>query len=157
MWTRWSASYNGAMTTTTPVTAAASTSASDTSRFAAAGIFLDRLAAGDFTQLTAALEPDARLSALLPRGFDEWEGRDEVGGAFDSFFGGMDEYEVLDASVGLVGDRLRLRWRIHARGGRLGPQDFVAEQSCYADAGPTGRLQFMALVCSGFRRDHTRM
>jgi hypothetical protein len=122
-------------------------------QFAAAGLFLQQLATGDFDLLAGALEPDAKLSALLPRGFVEWEGRDAVCGAFDGFFGGMDEYEVIDASVGLVGDRLQLGWRLHVRGGRLGPEDFVVEQHCYADAGPTGRIQSMALVCSGFRRD----
>ncbi len=66
----------------------------------------------------------------------------------------MDEYEVLDATIGQVGARLQLRWRLHVRGGRLGPEDFVVEQHGYADAGPTGRIQFMAMVCSGFCREH---
>jgi hypothetical protein len=125
---------------------------STTPEFAAAGLFLENLATGDFDLLAAALEPDAKLHALLPRGFVAWEGQAEVCGAFTGFFGGMDEYDVIDASVGMVGDRLQLRWRLHVRGGRLGPEDFVVEQFCYADAGPTGRLQFLALVCSGFRK-----
>lgn len=123
-------------------------------QFAAAGRFLERLAAGDFSRLAEALEPDATLHALLPRGFDTWEGRDAVCGAFDRFFGGMDEYDVIDATVGQVGDRLQLRWRLHVRGGRLGPDHFLVEQCCYADPGPTGRLHYLALVCSGFRREH---
>ena len=123
-------------------------------QFATAGLFLEKLATGDFDQLATTLEPDARLRALLPRGFDEWEGREAICGAFTGFFGGMDEYEVLDATVGQVGARLQLRWRLHVRGGRLGPEDFVVEQHCYADAGPTGRIQSMVLVCSGFCREH---
>ena len=137
--------YNGAMNQT------AASLPDTTPQFAAAAAFLDKLAAGDFDQLAAALEPDAQLKALLPPGYMEWTGQEAVCGAFDMFFGGMDTYEVIDATIGQVGDRLHLRWRIHARGGRLGPQDFVAEQSCYADAGPTRRLQSLALVCSGFR------
>ena len=136
--------YNGAMTSTASPT---------TPEFAAAGLFLQNLATGDFELLAEALEPDATLSALLPRGFVEWEGRAAVCGAFTGFFGGMDTYEVIDASVGLVGDRLQLRWRLHVRGGRLGPEDFVVEQFCYADTGPTGRIERLALVCSGFRKD----
>jgi hypothetical protein len=137
--------YNGVMTTTTSPTAP---------QFAMAGLFLEKLATGDFDQLAAALEPDARLSALLPRGPREWEGREAFCDAFTGFFGGMDEYEVLDATIGQVGARLQLRWRLHVRGGRLGPEDFVVEQHGYADAGPTGRIQFMAMVCSGFCREH---
>ena len=66
----------------------------------------------------------------------------------------MDEYEVLDATVGLVGTRLQLSWRLHVRGGRLGPDDFVVEQHGYADTGPTGRIQSLCLVCSGFCKEH---
>ncbi len=123
-------------------------------QFATAGLFIDRLTAGDFDRLVVALEHDVTLSALLPRGFREWEGRDAVCGAFTTWFGGFDEYEMLDASVGQVGARLQLRWRLHVRGGRLGPQDFVVEQHCYADAGPNGRIQHLALVCSGFCNEH---
>jgi hypothetical protein len=122
-------------------------------QFAAAGLFLEKLAAGDFEQLGVALEPDVKLHALLPRGFDEWEGREAVCGAFDRFFGDLDTCEVIDATIGQVGDRLQLRWRMRARGDRLGPEEFVVEQACYADTGTTGRLQYLALVCSGFRKE----
>ena len=138
-------SYNRCMTSTASPTVP---------QFAMAGAFLEELTAGDFPRLAAALEPDARLSALLPRGHVEWVGREEVCDAFAGFFGGMDEYEVLEATIGHVGDRLQLRWRLHVRGGRLGPEDFVVEQHCYADAGPSGRIQSLALVCSGFCREH---
>jgi hypothetical protein len=123
-------------------------------QFAAAGLFLERLATGDFSQLAVALEPDATLRALLPRRFREWEGREAVCDAFTELFGGMDEYGVLDATVGLVGHRLQLSWRLHVRGGRLGPHDFVVEQYGYADAGPNGCLRSLSLVCSGFCREH---
>jgi hypothetical protein len=123
-------------------------------QFATAGLFIERLTAGDFDRLALALEHDVVLSALLPRGFREWEGRDAVCGAFATWFGGFDEFEMLDASVGQVGARLQLRWRLHVRGGRLGSEDFVVEQHCYADTGPNGRIQHMALVCSGFCKEH---
>lgn len=126
----------------------------DEAQFAAAGLFLEKLAAADFDQLAVALEPDATLRALLPRRFREWEGRQAVCDAFTELFGGMDEYAVLDATVGLVGTRLHLAWRLHVRGGRLGPHNFVVEQQGYADAGPSGRLQSLSLVCSGFCKEH---
>jgi hypothetical protein len=123
-------------------------------RFASAGLFLEKLATGDFEQLAVALEPDARMRALLPRGYDTWEGQAGVCSAFAGFFGGFDEYVVLDATVGLVGTRLQLAWRLRVRGGRLGPDNFVVEQQAYADTGPTGRIQALSLVCSGFCKEH---
>jgi hypothetical protein len=126
----------------------------DEPQFAAAGLFLEKLVAGAFDQLAVALEPGAMLRALLPRGYREWEGCEAVCDAFAGWFGGMDEYGVLDASVGLVGTRLQLSWRLRVRGERLGPRAFVVDQQAYADDGPTGRLQSLSLVCSGFCREH---
>lgn len=140
-----SSSYNGSMTTTTSPTGPT---------FANAGLFIERLTAGDFGRLAVALEPDVTLQALLPRGFREFAGPAEVCGAFTTWFGGFDQYEMLDACVGQVGARLQLRWRLHVHGGRLGPEDFVVEQHGYADAGPSGRIQHLVLVCSGFCREH---
>jgi hypothetical protein len=145
MWARAPPPYNKGMATSAPPSEP---------QFAAAGLFLEKLATGDFDQLGVALEPDATLRALLPRRYREWEGRQSVCDAFTALFGGMDEYAVLDATVGLVGTRLQLAWRLHVRGGRLGPHDFVVEQQGYADAGPNGRLQSLSLVCSGFCREH---
>ncbi|HEX4016847.1 MAG TPA: hypothetical protein VHX15_08925 [Frankiaceae bacterium] len=121
---------------------------------AAAGLFLEQLATADFASLAVALEPDAHLRALLPRRFREWQGREAVCDGFTTMLGGMDAYTVLDATVGLVGSRLQLAWRMRVSGGRLGPADFVVEQQAYADAGPTGRIQSISLVCSGFCQEH---
>ena len=136
--------YECGMTTSTPTS---------THQFAAAGLFLEQLATGDFSRLAVALEDDVTLRGLLPNRVQEWSGHDGVQAAFEMFFGRLDEFEILDAEVGQVGNRMQLRWRVHARGvDRFGEGDFVVEQFCYADAGPTGRLQFLALVCSGFRK-----
>jgi hypothetical protein len=121
--------------------------------FAAAGVFLERLATFDFSRLADALEADVTLRALLPRKYREWEGRDAVCEGFTGMLGGLDEYTVLDATVGLIGTRLQLAWRLRVRGGRLGPEAFVVEQQAYADTGPTGRIQSMSLVCSGFCKE----
>jgi hypothetical protein len=140
-----SPSYNGGMTTATSPTGP---------QFANAGLFIERLTAGDFNRLALAFEREITVTALLPRGPREFEGQEAVCGAFATWFGGFDEYEMLDASLGQLGSRLQMRWRLHVRGGRLGPDDFVVEQYCYADAGATGRIQHMALVCSGFCKEH---
>ena len=138
-------SYNSTMTTATSPTGPT---------FANAGLFIERLTAGDFERLAVAFEPDVTLSALLPKGLREFEGPEAVCGAFTTWFAGFDEYEMVDACVGQVGSRLQMRWRLHVHGGRLGPEDFLVEQHGYADAGPSGRIQHMVLVCSGFCREH---
>lgn len=120
------------------------------SRLTAPGVFLQHLSTGDFARLSEAFEPDVRMQALLPRGLDGWEGSDAVCGAFERFFGAMDEYDLVGATTGQVGERIEMSWRLHLGGARLGPGRFVVEQRCYADAGPTGRLGSIALVCSGY-------
>ena len=122
-------------------------------RFRCSRRLAEPLATGDFSRLAAALEEDVTLRALLPRRFREWEGREAVCEGFTGMLGGMDEYAVLDATVGLIGTRLQLSWRLRVRGGRLGPEVFVVEQQAYADTGPTGRIQSMSLVCSGFCKE----
>jgi hypothetical protein len=112
-------------------------------QFAVAGSFLEALAAHDFERLAGVLDADASMAALLPRGFDEWHGA-----------AGVDEFEVVDASVGQVGSRLQLRWRVKVRGGRRGDEPMIVEQHAYADTAPTGRIRAMSLLCSGFCREH---
>lgn len=156
MRTPWSAPYNGYMTTTIATTIATTEpTTTDTplrsDPTATAELLVASLAACDFAGLASVLDPDVRLDALLPRGHVTWEGSDAVRGAFETFFGGLDEFDLLDSSTARLGDRIHLRWRFHASGGRLGSADHVVEQSCYAEAGPDGRFVAMALVCSGFR------
>lgn len=139
--------YNRGMdTTSTPPSAP---------RFAVAGSFLEALAAKDFHRLAAALDADASLSALLPRGYCEWHGAAEIGAVFEKWFGDVDEFEVADAAVGQVGTRLQLRWRVRVRGGpRFGDDAMVVEQHVYADTAQTGRIRSMSLLCSGFCKEH---
>lgn len=115
-----------------------------------ADALLVALAGRDFDQLAGALEPDAVLSALLPRGFHEWTGPEQITAAFTRWFGSVDEFELVTTTVGVHGPRLRMIWRARVRGGRFGDGPFVVEQHVYADVGPTGRIGSMALLCSGF-------
>ena len=101
-----------------------------------------------------ALEVDAQLSALLPKGFREWSGADEICGMFEKWFGDVDEYEVADVAVGAVGALLQMRWRLRVQGPRFGSEPMVVEQHVYAATGPTGRIGRMSLLCSGFWPEH---
>jgi hypothetical protein len=127
---------------------------SSTPKVSVADVFLGHLAIGDFDQLARVFEPDVSLSALLPDGLHEWHGPERVIAAFVRWFGRVDTYELVDTAVGHVGPRLQLRWRARVRGGTFPDASFVVEQHVYADAGPSGRIQSMSMLCSGFAREH---
>jgi hypothetical protein len=122
-------------------------------RFALAGAFLEGLAAQDFAQLGGALAADARLRALLPVGLKEWAGAEAIAGRFAGWFGDTEDFELVDATVGEVGGRLHLRWRLRLRAERLGAGWFTVEQQVYADTDDSGRIARLDLLCTGYRRD----
>lgn len=122
-------------------------------QFSVAGSFLEALAAHDFDRFAVALDDDASLFALLPRGFREWHGPAEIIGAFNGWFGDAEQFEVADAWVGQVGTRLQLRWRVRVRTPRFGDEAMIVEQHVYADTAATGRITSMSLLCSGFCKE----
>jgi hypothetical protein len=143
MWSGPTSPYNGPMTFT---------DRSVEPQLSMADVFLGHLAAGDFDQLALLFEPDISLRALLPEGLHEWQGPERVSAAFAMWFGGVDELELVDATAGHLGPRLHLHWRARVRGGPFGDSSFVVEQHVYADRGPSGRIQAMSMLCSGFAR-----
>jgi len=122
-------------------------------QFALAGAFLESLAAQDFGQLGGALAADACLRALLPAGVREWAGAEAIAGRFAGWFGDTGDFELVDATVGEVGGRLHLRWRLRLRAERLGAGWFTVEQQVYADTDDSGRIARLDLLCTGYRRD----
>lgn len=119
-------------------------------RFGVAGVLVDALAAHDFDGLADALDPDATMSALLPRGFVEWHGAAGICAAFERWFGDVEQFEVNDAAIGQVGALLQLRWRVRVQGARFGSEPMVAEQCAYATCGTDARITRVRLLCSGF-------
>jgi hypothetical protein len=122
--------------------------------FAVAGSLLEALAVGDFGRVAAVFEDDATLSALLPGGFRQWHGPAAIAAAFERWFGDVEDRELIDASLGQVSARLQMRWQMRVRAVRFGSHSRVVEQYAYADTGATERLQNVALLCSGFCREH---
>jgi hypothetical protein len=114
---------------------------------------LGHLAAGTFADLAALCEPDVTFRALLPDGCSAWHGPDAVVAAFLRWFGGAGEYALVSAQVGNLGPRLYLRWRARVRGGSFGDAIYVVEQHVYADPGPSGRVQALSMLCSGFAEE----
>ena len=122
-------------------------------QFALAGAFLEGLAAQDFGQLGGALAADACLRALLPAGLREWAGAGAIAGRFAGWFGDTEDFELVEATVGEVGGRLHLRWRLRLRAERLGAGWFTVEQQVYADTDDSGRIARLDLLCTGYRHD----
>lgn len=123
-------------------------------QFSVAGAFLEGLAAHDFGRLAVTLRHDVHLRALLPPGFFEWDGFEEVKGAFVKWFGDVERFELVDAVVGEVGARLHLRWRVRMQASRLGDGWFVVEQQAYVDTDEADRIQQISLLCSGYCLEH---
>jgi hypothetical protein len=135
------------VTTTAPQHSAATAAP----KFAHAGSFLEGLAAQNFAQLDDALTADARLRALLPRGLREWAGAEVIADQFACWFGDTEDFELVEATVGEVGGRLHLHWRLRLQAKRLGAGWFTVEQQAYADTAPGGRIARLDLLCTGYR------
>ena len=76
---------------------------------------------------------------------------EEIAGQFARWFGDTRDFELVEATLGEVGGRLQLRWRLRLRAERLGAGWFTVEQQAYADAGEDGRIARLDLVCTGYR------
>jgi hypothetical protein len=117
-------------------------------RLSVGGLFVEALARRDFATLACCLDTSVRLRALLPRGPFELAGRDDVAAWFGSLFGGPDSVELADGTVGEVGPRLYMRWRVVLTAcGLPGPPRLV-EQHVFAACGE--QISAMDLLCSGF-------
>jgi hypothetical protein len=117
---------------------------------APAGSFLAGLAAQDFAQLGGALAADACLRALLPSGLREWAGADAIAHRFERWFGDTEDFELVEATVGEVGGRLHLHWRLRLQAERLGSGWFTIEQQAYVDTDESGRIAGLDLLCTGY-------
>jgi hypothetical protein len=116
-----------------------------------AGSFLEGLAAQDFARLGGALTAGVRLRALLPGGLREWAGAEAIADRFARWFGDTEDFELVEATVGEVGGRLHLHWRLRLRAERLGAGWFTVEQQAYADTDDSGRIARLDLLCTGYR------
>lgn len=116
------------------------------------GLLLEALATRDFDGMLDCLEPDATMRALLPRGVVELDRAPEIVERFRGWFGVAEEFEVLDGTVGEVGGRLHVSWRLRLRPTPAGDESWhVIEQQAYLHAG--ARIDAIDLLCSGFRPD----
>jgi hypothetical protein len=81
----------------------------------------------------------------------EWTGAEVVADQFARWFGDTEDFELVEASVGEVGGRLHLRWRLRLQATRLGTGWFTVEQQAYGDTAEGGRIARLDLLCTGYR------
>lgn len=121
-----------------------------------AGLFLDALARRDFDALATCLAPNVRFRALVPPGAFELNGPDDTVAKFRKWFADRvhaEEFELVDASIGQVGTRLYLRWRVWVRPADQPDVPEIVEQHVFATAHE--RIETLDLLCSGFQPDVT--
>ena len=124
-----------------------------TTRWSIAGLLLEALAARDFALMSDCFETAATMRALLPRGLAECEGATQIVESLRTWFGAAEEFEVLDGTVGEVGDRLHVAWRLRLRPTPWGDEAWnVIEQQAYLRAGE--RIDAIDLLCSGFQPEN---
>jgi hypothetical protein len=115
-----------------------------------AGSFVQGLAAQDFAELGGTLAGGACMRALLPSGLREWTGAEAIAHRFARWFGDTKAFELVEGTVGEVGGRLHLHWRLRLQAERLGPGWFTVEQQAYADTDDSGRIAGLDLLCTGY-------
>jgi hypothetical protein len=123
-----------------------------TTRWSAGGGLLEALASRDFARMSDCFEPAAAMRALLPRGPAEFQGATQIVEAFRGWFGNAEGFEVLGGTVGEVGGRLHVAWRLRVRPTPRGDSRWhVIEQQAYLRVGE--RIDAIDLLCSGFIPD----
>ena len=88
---------------------------------------------------------------MLPSGLREWAGADAIADRFARWFGDTQDFDLVEATVGEVGGRLHLHWRVRLQAERLGAGWFIVEQQVYADTDGGGRIARLDLLCTGYR------
>lgn len=123
----------------------------DTTSWDLAGRFLAALAERDFDALGELLDPQLTFRALVPSGFLSHQSAEEATGCFRRWFGARDGFCLVDASVGEIGSRTYLRYRISVAAADDPHATEQVEQHLFVAAG--AQITALDLMCSGFRRD----
>jgi ketosteroid isomerase-like protein len=110
--------------------------------------FLRSIAERDWPSLAACFANDAVFYAVIgaSRPFREKTGPSEIANQIKAWFQDGDVHQLLDSSVGVLADRLHVRYRIR---NRENGSWYVVEQHAFLRAGPEG-ITRCDLLCSGF-------
>jgi len=119
-------------------------------RWSVGGLLLEALAERDFARMSDCFEPTATMRALLPPGLSEFQGATQIVETLQGWFGGAEDFVVLDGTVGEIGGRVHVAWRLRLRPTPWGDDAWhVIEQQAYLRADE--RIEAIDLLCSGFQ------
>jgi hypothetical protein len=110
-----------------------------------AGHFLATLSRRDFAAMRDCLAPDVHFRAMLPPRVVDVIGPDEVIPYFERWYGGDAEFEVSDATIGSIGAKHYIKWRIKLTDSM---ETRMVEQHAYVSTDT--HIVAMDLLCSGF-------
>jgi hypothetical protein len=112
--------------------------------------FVAALAERDYSRLARTLAPDVRMRALIPPGPVEISGMEAASARFSSWFGDVEELELISSGSDAIADRMHVYYRLRVR--KPGDVWKLVEQHllCAFDG---DRIAALDLVCSGFRPD----
>lgn len=108
--------------------------------------FVASLSRRDFSWLQELFHPRIRFRALVPPGVREAGDAAGAVGHLRRWFEDADAFVVLASTVGRVGPRLHVSYRIRLREEGVWS---IVEQQAYLD-GKEGRIHALDLLCSGF-------
>lgn len=115
------------------------------------GRLLDALTRRDFAGIRACLDERVRFRALVPRGLIEHDNDADVADQFEQWFGGDESFEVVDASIGQMGTKLYVRWRVRLHTPGAPQSGRIAEQHVFTSG--EDRIVTLDLLCSGFHAE----
>ncbi|MFE7722446.1 nuclear transport factor 2 family protein [Nocardia rhizosphaerihabitans] len=115
-----------------------------------ADLFLAALTRRDFAALTACLAPEVRLRGLIPPGPFDAVGPGPAVDRFRGWFGGPDDFTVLDAGSDHVGGKLALHWLVRMQPVHAPGAARVAEQRVFLTI-EQDRITTIDLLCSGWQ------
>lgn len=113
--------------------------------------FVQALARRDFTAMASCLDPQVRFRALVPPGLFELAGTADTMDMFRRWYGGEDDFALLEATVARVGSRTHLRWRIRLWDADGSGAGRLVEQHAFATG--TERITELDLLCSGWQAE----
>ena len=106
---------------------------------------LDALARRDWDGIAACFAPEARLRMLTPGPLREDEGAEAIAERFRYWFGGRAGFELREADVEAVVDRVRVHYRAAGDGKVTDHTGYLAVEG--------GRIAWIVMTCSGFREE----
>ncbi|WP_410872249.1 nuclear transport factor 2 family protein [Nocardia sp. A7] len=113
-----------------------------------ADLFLAALIRRDFAAMASYLAPGVTLRGLIPPGPFTEVGPDPAIARFRGWFGGPDDFTVVDSGRERIGDKLAMHWLVRMRPANGSPR--LADQRVFLTT-DNDAITGIDLLCSGWQ------